>query len=846
MGRSWSRVGFYHLFCSAVIALALTPQRASAAASLSVQMSAAPNPVAAGALLTYTIQVTNDGTDDALGVVIDSEAPPLTTFVAASDGGVLQPNGRQVLWNIGTLAGLGGTETVTLEVAVDFPLAPGTRIGGLVIVTATNAPAASAGTFTNVSGLGVSVSVATAPANCLGSPFRVYKILFANGSTTPATDLVLTADVPAGTTLTPAPGDRFKCSASPVGCLADSDCPLGETCNTAVVFWDIGDLAPAALGFRTFGVRISDTEPAGTIFASTATLSSTTGNPPQDGVDSAPTTTVADLPCLAVDKVNFGPSTVEPGGTLQYRIVASNLGRAPDTNVLASDPLPAGTEFGTADPSACPGGDGPVGTLGADDVVRWSLGNLAPDTQVTLCLELDVREDIASSTVVNAVSLTDDEGDLTTDTDSTDVRAVTALRLTKDAEPSPVAPGEQVTYTLTFRNVAEFDVTGVTITDDLAGVTPAGCVTFDAAATAACGGDVPATGLHCSTSQTACTVDSECPSGETCSLVKWSVGTVVPSAEASVCYVVTVGNCSGQLRNVATATDDRGEVATAAGKTLVTGPVALRIFKEAPGQRRVKAGDPIIYTLRVRNLTAGPLTNVTITDDLDAVTPPGALSFLSASRADCGGTGPDGVLAGNVVTWTFASLPPGEQTVCLRALANPSLSADDVITNIAQASDDGGNFTEDSLTTKVFVERLRVRIVDQDDPVQKGGVIRYLISVENLGTDTFTDLTILSRVPSGTSADCVSGSLSSDCPLEPEDVPSEFGAASLARDPLVRRGGRLLWSLPELTPEAPVKRMRMTVRVKSDTKRRSIRAAAKVKETAFRAKSKGRALTVVE
>jgi len=442
--------------------------------------------------------------------------------------------------------------------------------------------------------------------------------------------------------------------------------------------------------------------------------------------------------------------------------------------------------------------------------------------------------------------LIDDEGDLATDTDSTAVQPMTALRLTKDAEPSPVAPGEQVTYTLTFRNVAEFDVTGVTITDDLAGVTPAGCVTFDAAATAACGGDAPATGLLCSASQTACTVDSECPSGETCSLVKWSVGTVVPSAEKSVCYVVTVGNCSGPLRNVASVTDARGEVATAAGKTRVTGAVALRIFKEAPGQRRVKAGDPIVYTLRVQNLTAGPLTNVTITDDLDAATPPGALSFLSASSADCGGTGPDGVLAGNVVTWTFASLPPGEEKVCLRALVNPSLSADDVIANVAQATDDGGNFTEDSITTKVFVERLRVRIVDQDDPVAKGGTIRYLISVENLGTDTFENLTIMSRVPSGTSADCISGSLSSDCPLEPDDIPSEFGAASLERDPLVRPGGRLLWSLPELAPEAPVKRTRMTVTVNSDTKRKSIRATAKVKETAFREKGKGRALTVVE
>lgn len=827
-------------------ALLVAQAPAQAVVSLSVEMSAAPDPVPAGRILTYTIEVTNSGDEAALGVLVRAGVPPETSFLAASDGGTLE-DGDLVGWNIGSLAGSGGQKTVTMQLDVDFPLPPGTDILNAVQVTSLNGGQASDGTITAVSGLGVSMSVKTAPPDCLGAKLRTYTILFANGSTTSATGLVLTADVPAGTTFDSADlGGGNRCSVTPTRCFADSDCPPAEFCDSSVVFWEIGTLQPAELGVRIFTVRISDAQPAGSTFDSAATLSSLTGNPPQQGTDSAPTTTVQDLPCLGVDKINLGGSTVEPGGTLQYRIVASNLGRAQATNVLASDPLPAGTEFGTADPSACPGGDGPAGTLGVDDVVRWSLGNLAPDTQVTLCLQLDVREDIASSTVVNAVSLTDDEGDLTTDTESAAVQAVTALRLTKDAEPSPVAPGEQVTYTLTFRNVAEFDVTGVTITDDLAGMTPAGCVTFDAAATAACGGDVPATGLLCSASETACTADSDCPSGETCSLVKWNAGTVVPSAERTVCYVVTVGSCSGQLRNVATVTDDRGEVATAAGKTRVTGPVALRIFKEAPGQRRVKAGDPIIYTLRVQNLTAGPLTNVTVSDDLDAVTPLGALSFSSASSADCGGTGPDGTLAGNVVTWSFASLPPGEQIVCLRAATNPSLSADDVITNVAQAADEAGNFTEDPFTTKVFVEKLRVRMIDQDDPVQKGGTIRYLISVENLGTDTFTDLTIKSRVPSGTSADCVSGSLSSDCPLEPEDVPSEFGAALLERDPLVRPGSRLLWSLPELTPEVPVKRMRMTVTVKSDTKRKSIRAAAKVKETAFRTKSKGRALTVVE
>ncbi len=825
-------------FLAAVASLLILPRPANAVVSLTVNVSASPDPVPAGAFLTYTIEVTNDGDQTALGVAIDSDVPPLTVFSAASDGGTLQP-GNRVLWNIGSLAGFGAKKTVTLQVDVNFPLDPGKRIAYLVVVTADNSPPASGGTFTEVRGLGVNMAVTTEPSSCLGSPFRTYTIRFANGSTTSVSGLELSADLPPGTTLDSASlGGSFRCSTTPDICLADSDCPPSETCDTSKIVWDIGTLGSAELGIRLFTIRINDTEPAGTTYDSSAILD----NGVESGSDSAPTTSIQDLPCPLLNKVALGAPTVEPGGRVQYLMTITNFGRVKTTNGTVSDPLPAGTTFGTADPSSC-AGNGPAGTLGLDDVVRWSLGDMNPQDQLIICLELDVKEDIANSSVVNTATFADDEGDLVQDTEITGVQAVTALKLTKDAQPSPVEPGEQVTYTITFRNVADFEVTGVVITDNLDDVTPAGCVTFDPVATASCGGDVPAEGLSCSTSATACSADSDCPSGETCSLVIWNVGSVVQSAEVSVCYVVTIGTCDGQLRNVAQVTDDRGEIATATAKTRVTGSVSLRLFKEAPGQRRVKTGDDIVYTLRVQNLTAGTLSNVTITDDGSQVTPVGSLSFVSANSSECGGTGPDGLLQGNLATWTFASLAPGEQTVCLRATTSSTLAADDVIRNFAQATDDSGDLAEDSITTKVFVEAFRVRIIDQDDPVVRGGQIRYLISVENLGADDLAGVRIKGRVPSGTSLSCISGSTTSDCP--PETDPA-FQGVTLERDP-AERGRRAIWTLDApLTQANSVKKMRMTVTVNEKTRRRNIRSRAKAREESFRSRSKARAVTVVE
>jgi uncharacterized repeat protein (TIGR01451 family) len=848
-----SRPSFWLGLLTSLIVLSAGAKPAAAVVLLSVEMGAAPSPVSPGALLTYDIGVTNDGDQAAQGVSIESAVPTGTTFFSASDGGMLGA-GNSVTWDIGNL-GAFSSQNVTLLVEVEFPRPPEDFIINAVQVTATGATPASDGTLTDVQPLGVDMSVDTSPPNCLGSPFRSYKLRFFNGSTSPITDLELTGEIPPGTVFDSATfGAQGRCSVSTDPCFAESGCPGGETCQ---VFWDIGTVASEQSGFQTFTVRVEDTEPAGATFDSSAVLT----NGVQLATDSAPTTTVVDLPCPALSKIDLGPLTVEPGGRIQYRITAVNFGRVTATNSMVSDQLPNGTTFGTADPGSC-GGDGPAGTLGIDDVIRWDLGGLDPTERVTMCLELDVESESPVPAVLNTADFSDDEGDLVSASESTTVQAATALKLLKDAEPSPVGPEEQVTYEITFQNIANFMVTGVEITDDLTtDLTPGICASFNAAATAAClvnGGEDPFVNA----------VFEQTPEGD---VVRWDIGSVLPDGVATVCFVVDIAPdtpenrevCDGQiLRNVARVRDDRDESTTATGRTRMRFPgedplVLLRLFKTAPGQNKVEAGDELVYTLAVKNRTNPPadFLDVTVTDDLNQLSPAGAATFLSAEATDCGGTGPDGDLLGNIVTWTLATLAANdEQTVCLRVRTSPLLTNGDVIRNMATASDLSGNSTEDSFTTEVFAKRLRVRMVDLDDPVQRGSQVRYEISVEGFGNEPLGDnprtpdkqekVRIKTRVPSGTTLVCLTGS-PVDCTPEPK--PPELTGMTLTKDPTVK-GRSAIWTLDnDLQPGVgQEKKMEMVVKVKEEGRRRSVRAKVRVREFTFRSKSKARALTVVE
>jgi uncharacterized repeat protein (TIGR01451 family) len=141
------------LFTTAVLALVAllsllagasqsAPPVPSGSADLSLTKADSPDPVAAGAALTYSIQVANAGPDAATNVVVTDKLPKGVSFVsAASTQGSCsaKAKGQTVTCTLGTLASNGGptynSTPVTITIRVLAPKKGGT-ISNTASVTA--------------------------------------------------------------------------------------------------------------------------------------------------------------------------------------------------------------------------------------------------------------------------------------------------------------------------------------------------------------------------------------------------------------------------------------------------------------------------------------------------------------------------------------------------------------------------------------------------------------------------------------------------------------------------------------------------------------------------------------
>ena len=529
---------------------------------LRITKGAAPNPVLAGGILTYTLVATNLGPSAATGVTVTDSLPASVTFVSAtSTVGSCGHAAPTVTCTVGSLAS-GASATIEIKVR---PQTAGSLTNSASITGTEGDPDPTNNTASVTTGVNpgadLRITKGAAPNPVLAGGILTYTLVATNLGPSAATGVTVTDSLPASVT--------FVSATSTVG-------SCGHAAPT--VTCTVGSLASGASATIEIKVR---PQTAGSL-TNSASITGTEGDPDPTNNTASVTTGVNPGADLRITK-GAAPNPVLAGGILTYTLVATNLGPSAATGVTVTDSLPASVTFVSATST--------VGSCGhAAPTVTCTVGSLASGASATI--EIKVRPQTAGS-LTNSASITGTEGDPdpTNNTASvtTGVNPGADLRITKGAAPNPVLAGGILTYTLVATNLGPSAATGVTVTDSL----PAS-VTF-----------VSATSTVGSCGHAAPTV--------TCAL-----GSLANGAGATVTITVRP-QIAGPLANAASVGGTEGDPNptnnTASVTTTVNPGGDLSVTKTA-SINPAHVGQPLTYTIVVRNDGPYAAVGVTLTDDL--------------------------------------------------------------------------------------------------------------------------------------------------------------------------------------------------------------------------------------
>ncbi len=145
-------------------------------------------------------------------------------------------------------------------------------------------------------------------------------------------------------------------------------------------------------------------------------------------------------PCVLLQKVAVDPH-IPPGGTTSFKISFANLGSVDLGPIVLTDTLPSGLKYLSAVPS-------PSTVSGS--TLTWRLGKVHPDEIVNITVYVQAT---GTGSMINTVKAVDvHTGILATAYDTVDVASYALLREVKTVTPDAVAPGDNVTYTITVYN----------------------------------------------------------------------------------------------------------------------------------------------------------------------------------------------------------------------------------------------------------------------------------------------------------------------------------------------------------------------------------------------------------
>ncbi|WP_157578791.1 DUF11 domain-containing protein [Rudaea cellulosilytica] len=716
--------------CNSIVTVPPVPQ-------VSIQKSTPATTLTPGGTIVYTIVASNTGSVSAAGTVVSDPIPTgiaSQTWTCAASGGAACPNASGSGGLSETLAAFPGGSTVTYTVTATVSGAPPAQVtntatlvppaGSLCTPGNKPPPCDSIVTVPPVPQIGIAKTANVSTLTPGGTV--VYTIVVSNTGTVSAPGTVVADPIPTGIA-----SQGWSCAAS-----GGAACPNAS--GTGALNETLATFPAGATVTYTVTATVSANPPATVTNTATAT-------PPTGGVctpsNTAPPcgSTVILSPAPQVSIVKTTPATtLTPGGTIVYTIVASNTGSVSAAGTVVSDPIPAGIASqawtcSAAGGAVCPNASG-TGAL------NETLATFPASSATTYTVTATVSAN-PPARVTNTATATPPTGGLCTPNNTpppcnsiVTVPPVPQVSIQKSTPTTTLTPGGTIVYTIVASNTGTVDAVGTVVSDPI----PAG-IASQTWTCAASGGAV-------------------CPNAIGAGSLNETLTTF--PAGSSVTYSVTAtvtANPPAHVTNTATATPPTGGVCMPNNTpppcdSIVTVPPVpqVNIQKSTPATTLTPGGQ-IVYTIAASNTGTVDAAGTLVADPI-----PTGIASQSWTCSASGGASCPNASGSGALNETLATFPAGSSvtyTLTATVSANPPAH----VTNTATASPPSGGVCTptntpppcNSIVTVPPVPQVSIQKSTPATTLTPGDQIVYTIVASNTGTVDAAGTVVSDPIPAG-------------------------------------------------------------------------------------------------
>lgn len=395
-----------------------------------------PATILAGADITYTVTVRNDGPSEANDVGLSDQMPPNTTFVSATQtsGATVNcskpPVGTNGTFNcfIGAFAP-GEVATFTLVFHVS-PSAPnGSNVSNDASTGTTSGDPNLGNNFSNSTAVVVAEAdvavVKNGPTSIDAGLDITYNVTVTNNGPSDATTVSLTDNVPTNTTFVSATqntGPTFSCATPAVG-------------GTGMITCTLGTFTGGSSATFTFVMHVSPSAPNGGSIVNTANVTTATSDPVPGNNSSTSTAIVAADADLTITKT--GPPSADQDTDVTYTVTVTNSGPADSLNVSLTDPVPANTTFVSITQTSGPTFACATPPVGGTGTITCTIATLPPGSAAfDIVLHINPQ---AAGAVSNTATVTSPNDPTPANNASTAITALASLAAIPTLSPLALA-----------------------------------------------------------------------------------------------------------------------------------------------------------------------------------------------------------------------------------------------------------------------------------------------------------------------------------------------------------------------------------------------------------------------